>query len=212
MATIKEIAWAGLLGTRVVNADFVRRLADMDRIEKERLEDCRRIRARVALRLRNHRRRAQQKRQLEGLVMAGHAFAGDLLAWNRWRSHLHAALEAAVSDVGMALPRQWLLEKQLRHAMAQAADATTPLKIHVNEHTRASVERLLADLPWGGKQAVAYSVVVTDYLADDSCVVETPRGLFEGRVDLEVAAFCQGVRASLREQNACDDGDSEVRL
>ena len=197
-----------LLGRRVLSADLVRRVSDIRYLEKEIEGDYRSLRLRVARRLRSHRHRALQKARLERLVTAGYVFARDLSAWQQWRDNLRAALEHTVTEIGLALSRDSLLERQVRKAMALAARTTAPLTIHVNSRTRPALQRLLATLEWP-EDAMAHSLIITEYLEDDSCIIETPNGLFEASVDLEVAAFCQGVTSYLDGAGAGDPARGE---
>lgn len=185
-----------LMGRRVVSADLIQRIRDITYLEKEIESDNRSLRRRVARRLRNHRLRALQKLRLETLVAAGHAFVTDLAAWRQWRDSLHAALEHSVKEIGLVLPRHPLLQIQIEKAITLAARTTAPLTLHVNSRTSAPLQRALTAIALP-VDAMMQTVVITDYLADDSCIIETPNGLYEANVGRELEAFFDGVKSYL---------------
>lgn len=184
-------------GTRVVDAEHMRRISDVRRLEEKLQADYRSLRLRIAARVRSHRQRVAQTVKLERLMAAGYAFASDQAAWQQWRESMRLALEHAVTEIGLALPRDSLLEKQVEKAVALAARSTAPLTVHVNSRTLPAVQRMLATL-YQPDEAMAHAVVITEYLDDDSCIIETPSGLFEANVGLEVEAFGNGIKAYLR--------------
>lgn len=184
-------------GKRVVDAELVRRISDVRRLEEKMQADYRALRQRVARRLRSHRQRVAQAIKLERLMAAGYAFASDQAAWQQWRESMRLALEHAVAEIGLALPRDSLLEKQMEKAIALATRSTVPLTVHVNSGTQPAVQHMLAALHWP-EEAMAHAIVITEYLEDDSCIIETPSGLFEANVGLEVEAFGDGIKAYLR--------------
>jgi type III secretion protein L len=190
-----------LTGPRVLDAATVRRLDKIDQLERRLAGERAEVRGRLATRLRRARQRALRLGRAQGMAAVGRAFGADYQGWRQWLERLERALGDAVEQLGNALPRPLLLEKQLREGMAMAARDTVPLTIHANARTLATVERILADLPWA-KDTPSCALVVTAYLADDACIIETPRGLIEGHVDLEVAAFCRGVREALEGADA----------
>jgi len=183
-----------LMGQRVISADQMRKVGDVEKLIEEFEQDNRFLRRRITKRLRSRRRRATEALKLERLMLAGQALARDLSAWEQWQGRLRAALEDAIRQIGLALPDHPLLELQVNKAVALAVQTTSPLKIHVNSHTRDSVQRVLVTMMHAGVD-IEHVMLTTDYLDDDSCIIETPSGLYQASVSAEVEAFCEGVRA-----------------
>ena len=132
-----------LLGRRVVSAELASRIRDVGCLEKRMLDEYRAMRLRICRRLRKHRQRVAQAVRLERLMAAGYAFARDQAAWQRWRESMRLALDHAVADVGLALPRDSLLEKQLEKAICRASLNSMPLTIHVNSRTHPAVQTVI---------------------------------------------------------------------
>ena len=189
---------AVLQGQRVIAPDTVRAVSDLRALQQQLHAERQVLRQRIASRLRRQRQRAAQAARVQRLMAAGYAFARDHATWQRWRESLRVALEQAVAEVGLALPRDALLQKQVEKAVCLAAHSTGPLTVHVHTRTEATLRQMLATL-CGAGPPLEYAVVITDYLEDDSCIIETPSGLFEAHVGPEVQAFGSGITAYLEE-------------
>lgn len=193
-----------LMGRRVLTAELVQQVKDIGYLQREIEGERRSWRRRVSRRLRNQRLRAQQQLRIDKLTTAGYVLARDAANWQRWLETSRLALEGAIHQVGLDLPREPLLASQIKKALAIVAHTSVPLKIHVNSHTSASLNDLLSTAltPFSH---VAHSVVITAYLEDNACIIETPAGLYEASVGREVDAFCQGVRDYLADWDPADD-------
>lgn len=193
-----------LMGRRVLTAELVQQVKDIGYLQREIEVERRSLRRRVSRRLRNQRSRALQQLRIDKLMTAGQVLARDAANWQRWLDTLRLALEGAIHQVGLDLPREPLLAAQINKALAIVAHTSVPLKIHVNSHTSASLNDLVSTALMPLSQ-VAHSVVITGYLEDDACIIETPAGLYEASVGREVEAFCQGVRDYLAGWDPTDD-------
>lgn len=124
------------------------------------------------------------------------ALAEDIRRWRDAAARIEPAVATVLQDATLALPRSQLLEMQLRRCLA-AVRGGAGVRVHVNAAMQEQVVEMMRD--WNDDALVpACDIVVTAYLPDGACVIETDHGMIEGQVERELAAFCERVGTLMR--------------
>ncbi|GLQ99606.1 FliH/SctL family protein [Dyella mobilis] len=138
--------------------------------------------------------------RLEGMYDIATAFADDVRQWRAVSERIEQALATVLRDATLALPKTLLMEMQLRKCFAEVRGAAA-LRVHVNAAMYKSVQVMMQ--AWIGEANMpACELVLTEYLPDGACLLETAHGMVEGQVDRELAVFCERVSTLLRSEGA----------
>jgi flagellar biosynthesis/type III secretory pathway protein FliH len=193
-----------LAGQRVLPPEQVQAMEQLRSLDASLRQGAAQTRQRLAARLRHARAAARRngfrQGRLEGMREVAASFAEDVRQWRAVAARIEQVVATVLQDATLALPKALLMEMQLRKCFAEVRGAPD-LRVHVNAATYQPVQDMMRN--WiAEEQIVACEVVLTDYLPDGACILETGNGMFEGQVERELSVFCERVTALLRRDGA----------